>query len=95
MTMALAVAMVACSGAVGKPGEPGEAGDPGQPAPAETPESGTVHKGSVTPDAGYGSRLEGKLKQLTLLPTSTTRMAGRSRLKRPMSRKVKLLSKSP
>ena len=33
MAMALAVAMVACSGAVGKPGEAGQAGQPGAPAP--------------------------------------------------------------
>ena len=32
MTMALAVAMVACSGAVGKPGEAGKAGEPGKAA---------------------------------------------------------------
>ncbi len=31
MTMALAVAMVACEGAVGKPGLPGEPGQPGKP----------------------------------------------------------------
>ena len=31
MTMALAVAMVACQAAAGKPGEPGEAGQPGAP----------------------------------------------------------------
>ena len=39
MTMALAVAMVACSGAVGQPGEPGqpgEAGAPGQPGESAT-----------------------------------------------------------
>ena len=33
MTMALAVAMVACQGAVGKTGEPGPKGDPGDPSP--------------------------------------------------------------
>ena len=39
MTMALAVAMVACSGAVGKPGPEGPKGDPGG-EPAGTPDPG-------------------------------------------------------
>ena len=34
MTMALAVALVACSGAVGKPGAAGAAGEPGEPGKA-------------------------------------------------------------
>ena len=37
MTMALAVALVACSGAVGKTGEPGPQGEPGDPAPPAPP----------------------------------------------------------
>ena len=38
MTIALAVAMVACEGAVGKPGTPGAPGQPGQPGqPGEIP----------------------------------------------------------
>ena len=37
MTMALAVAMVACSGAVGKTGEPGPKGEPGDTAPPAPP----------------------------------------------------------
>ena len=37
MTMALAVALVACSGAVGKTGETGPQGEPGDPAPPAPP----------------------------------------------------------
>ena len=37
LALSLAVAMVACQGAVGKPGEAGEAGDPGKPAEALKP----------------------------------------------------------
>ena len=37
MTMALAVALVACSGAVGKTGEAGPQGEPGDPAPPAPP----------------------------------------------------------
>ena len=44
MTMALAVAMVACSAAAGKPGPAGPKGDTGEPGepPATTPEPGTT-----------------------------------------------------
>ena len=50
MTMALAVAMVACSAAAGKPGPAGPKGDTGEPgedAPVITPEPGTTPGGPV------------------------------------------------
>ena len=49
MTMALAVAMVACEAAAGKPGEPGEPGAPG--APGETPKLAPVIKVPFEPVA--------------------------------------------
>ena len=54
MTMALAVAFVACQGAAGLPGEPGKAGEPG--APGETPKLAPVIK---TPFASVSLMVEG------------------------------------
>ena len=51
MTMALAVAMVACSGAVGKPGEPGPKGEPGDPAPPAPPANLAPQVRSLTFDS--------------------------------------------
>ena len=46
--MALAVALVACSGAVGKPGEPGEAGEPGKSAGLAPTTTGTMTDVSIS-----------------------------------------------
>ena len=50
MTMALAVALVACSGAAGTPGPAGPPGEQGPPGtPAETPEPGDTPAGGPVP----------------------------------------------
>ena len=51
MTMALAVAMVACSGAVGKPGPAGPAGPAADETPTPTPAGPTVTTPIVRYDA--------------------------------------------
>ena len=51
MTMALAVALVACSGAVGKTGEPGPQGEPGDPAPPAPPANLSPQARSLTFDS--------------------------------------------
>ena len=57
MTMALAVALVACQGAAGLPGEAGEPGQPGAPGePGETPKLAPVIK---TPFASVSLMVEG------------------------------------
>ena len=96
MTMALAIALVACPGAAGAPGEPGKAGEAGQPG-GVPPTLETEFSAHILTDSGEGATVtinlddhfwdpDDETAELTYVPSSsdeavvTAAVSGRSTL---------------